>query len=281
MFWVVVWSWSAQAQQASTNQIESRLIATDVAGASTSMVKEDRFRMLTEQIRILNGTKNWDEYEQAARQLIKEYPDRPDGYEALMGEMQLEGRDRARALAQEVADGSAPGNYKLWAKGFLYRLDHFGKPVSLRFVALDGREVDLAKMKGKVVLIQFWATGCVPCVAELPNIKAAYNKYHEQGFEIIGVSFDTDKVKLTRFIKEKDLSWPQSFEGKQGIENKFAQELGVCAIPHLLLLDRNGCLRMDALVPWMHFEIGISNFLKEPFQVNLQGPVTANKSSAQ
>jgi peroxiredoxin len=263
IFFLIVWTWAVQAQQVSTNQIQTKSSTTDVAGKNADIGKEERFSALKEQIRVMQGnsTRNWDEFEKTARQLIKEFPDQPDGYEALMIEMQVGSHNKAQALAQEMADSSAPENFKLWAKGFLYRMEQFGKPVDLRFIALDGREVNLAKMRGKVVLIEFWGTGCVPCVAELPDIKAAYNKYHDQGFEVIGISFDTNKAKLTRFIKDRDLPWPQSFEGKQGIENKFGQEFGVCAIPHLMLLDKEGCLRLDGFYPWQRFEIGISNLV--------------------
>src|SRR5471030_1254825 len=67
------------------------------------------------------------------------------------------------------------------------------KPLDLKFTAVDGKKVDLADMRGKVVLIDFWATWCPPCRAEVPDVVATYKKYHDQGFEVVGISLDQDK----------------------------------------------------------------------------------------
>jgi peroxiredoxin len=211
-----------------------------------------------------NVQRNWDEYEHGARELIKQFPDQPDGYQYLMVEIEYGPHTKARALAKTMLDSSTPERFKSWAKGFIYRLDSIGKPVTMQFVALDGREVDLAKMNGKVVLIDFWGTDCPPCVAALREIKTAYNKYHAQGFEVIGISFDSDKARLARFIKDKQYPWPQYFEDKQGMNNKYAQEFGIDAIPHMLLVDKKGCLRLGQCRTGPLFETYIANFLAEP-----------------
>lgn len=115
----------------------------------------------------------------------------------------------------------------------------------------DGKPLSLADHRGKVVLIDFWATWCPPCRAEVPNVVAAYKKYHGQGFDIIGVSLDQDREKLLSFTKDNGMTWPQYFDG-QGWENKLAVKYGVQAIPATYLLDTNGViiatdLRGDAL----------------------------------
>ena len=117
--------------------------------------------------------------------------------------------------------------------------------------ATDGTVVDLAAYRGKVVLVDFWATWCGPCVNELPHVKAAYEKHHAAGFEIIGVSLDKDGDKLASFTKDNEMPWPQIFDG-QGGQNKLAQAYGIRSIPATFLLDRDGRiaakgLRGDAL----------------------------------
>lgn len=104
---------------------------------------------------------------------------------------------------------------------------------------LAGQPLSLANYKGKVVLIDFWATWCGPCVAELPNVIATYEKYHGEGFEIIGVSLDEDQAKLTAFIKSRNMTWPQFFDG-QGWQNKLAAKYGIESIPATFLIDGEG-----------------------------------------
>lgn len=101
------------------------------------------------------------------------------------------------------------------------------------------RPLSVSGLKGKVVLVDFWATWCGPCVAELPNVTAAYAKYKGKGFEIVGISLDEDRAALDAFVKEHKMDWPQFFDGL-GWKNKLAQQYGIESIPATFLLDREG-----------------------------------------
>jgi thiol-disulfide isomerase/thioredoxin len=118
------------------------------------------------------------------------------------------------------------------------------KPVALTFTALDGNIVDLAKLRGKVVLIDFWATWCAPCVAQMPEEIAVYEKYHRKGFEIVGISLDQDKAALQRFIADNKMPWPEYFDGK-GWDNEVSSRFSIGAIPTMWLIGRDGKLAVQ------------------------------------
>jgi len=182
-------------------------------------------------------------FEKGVRVLQKEFPKRPEVYGLLLGVAAEAEADQARALAGEIiGSADAPAEVKGEAQGLLRRLDALGKPLPIQFKALDGRDVDLAKLKGRVVLVDFWATWCRPCLAELPNVKAAYEKLHAQGFEIVGISFDEDKTALEKFIATEKVSWPQYFDGK-GWENSLGRQYGIQSIPAMWLVDKQGKVR--------------------------------------
>jgi len=132
------------------------------------------------------------------------------------------------------------GGLKDYLNGKIEELDAIGSdPKPIEVTTLDGKAVKLADFKGKVLLLDFWATWCGPCVGELPNVIATYKKFHPQGFEILGISLDQDEKALKDFLGSHEMPWAQFFDGK-GWKNEVAVAYGVTSIPCTYLLDRDG-----------------------------------------
>lgn len=181
---------------------------------------------------------------EATRAALKSFPTNSMIYTMLVAIAQRSPPERQQAVAREIVSApGAPAGAKALAEHLLKgtRPYQLGKPIDIQFTALDGREVDLAKLKGKVVLVDFWSTSCGPCIAELPGLKATYEKFHERGFEVIGISLDDKESVLKKFIADKKIAWPQHFDGK-GWENKFAVRYGIFSIPTVWIVNKRGNL---------------------------------------
>ncbi len=104
----------------------------------------------------------------------------------------------------------------------------------------DGKTIKLSELEGKVVLIDFWATWCGPCVAELPNMKKAYTEFAKNDdFVVIGISLDEHAKTVQKFIKKTKLPWPQIVVGPAE-KSPIAKKYNVSAVPATFLLDRKG-----------------------------------------
>jgi len=137
-----------------------------------------------------------------------------------------------------------------------------GKPFKAELTRLDGSKLVLPDdLKGKVVLVDFWATWCPPCVASVPELKRLYGKYHGQGLEIVGISLDEDRSALERFIKDRDLAWIHTFSGMQWADPT-AKDHGVDSIPNTWLVGRDGMIITDQAE--QRLEESIADALKAP-----------------
>lgn len=102
-----------------------------------------------------------------------------------------------------------------------------------------GENLDLSLYQGKYVLIDYWASWCLPCIAEIPYLIEAYNRFHNKGFEIISVTLDENESNFKSFIKDRNIQWIQYFDGK-GFKGNLIKDYGVTSIPTLYLLDPQG-----------------------------------------
>ena len=103
----------------------------------------------------------------------------------------------------------------------------------------DGKTVKLSDLRGKYVLLDFWASWCGPCLREVPNVKKVYDKYHNRGFEIFSVSLDEDQAKWEKAIVDNDLNWIHG-SSLQGWNCPVAKLYNVSGVPTMLLIDREG-----------------------------------------
>lgn len=111
----------------------------------------------------------------------------------------------------------------------------------VRGITPDGKEVKLSDLVGKdkIVLLDFWASWCIPCIEDIPNVKTAYEKYKDKGFEVVGISLDHDKEAWKKAIERLNLPWAQISDLK-GWESEFVQYYPARPIPFTVLLGRDG-----------------------------------------
>lgn len=139
--------------------------------------------------------------------------------------------------ASKDTDVARDGEFLL---GSARRMKLVGQPIELSGTTVEGKAFDLASLKGKVVLVDFWTTWCRSCVAEMPRLKRYYEAYHDAGFEIVGVSCDDERDELDQFLKRRKLPWLTLHDADRGADHPAAQRYGVAAFPTQFLVDQTG-----------------------------------------
>jgi thiol-disulfide isomerase/thioredoxin len=132
---------------------------------------------------------------------------------------------------------------KRWSENAVRRLNVIGSEIVIDGALASGESFDWASLRGKVVLIDFWATWCQPCLKLMPELEQLHAEHHQQGLEIVGISLDNDRTALDEFLAERKLPWPvvANVTGKpETTPEPNADRYGVEAIPALILVDKQG-----------------------------------------
>ncbi|HUV38979.1 MAG TPA: redoxin domain-containing protein [Planctomycetota bacterium] len=186
-----------------------------------------------------------DVLEQAAK-TIEKYPDSTAVPAALYCRAleydKLHKDEEATATLETIVKDHRKSDYYDRAERWLFYRKLKGTEMNLQFVASDGRRVDFRKLRGKVVLVHFWASWCPYCVDEIPALVTLERELRGDGFCIVGISMNWGKTGTQRFMEKAGMTWPEYHDGKQW-KNPIAQKYRVNSIPQTFLIDKQGKIR--------------------------------------
>jgi thiol-disulfide isomerase/thioredoxin len=190
-----------------------------------------------------------------AKEFLGKYPDQKRmGFELLMEvadrSTMFDQNDVALEAYRELLKRYPDTNLTEMIEGTVRRLEAVGKDFPLQGSLLSGEKIDPEQFKGKVIVLDFWATWCGPCLAELPELKRVYEELHDKGLEVIGVSLDEERAELEAFLEEERLPWPQLYPEKDqpnGWENPLTRKYGISGIPTVFLIGKDGKLVSTSL----------------------------------
>ncbi|MEM7474482.1 MAG: TlpA disulfide reductase family protein [Planctomycetota bacterium] len=173
-----------------------------------------------------------------------------------------------RDKLQTAGENAASMATKTWLEDHDARLAMLGKKVDfLDAVDFDGKEFDWAEYEGKVVVVDFWASWCIPCLREIPKLREVYQQHSKDGLEIVGINMDDDLKNAESLLTSQKLPWKNyRFANALGFESAFAQRHGIKAIPFVLLIGKDGTVqklhtRGEQLLPAVQAALGLEGSL--------------------
>ncbi len=137
-----------------------------------------------------------------------------------------------------------------------------GQPYAFEVISIDSQKLTSKDFHGHVLLLDFWASWCSPCMAKMSDLKTLYAKYRPKGFSIIGINYDQSMETAIQYISRDNLSWPHVYvPAEDALRKLWELSCGVTTLPRLLIIDRNGVLRAD--VKPHELESEIEKYIKE------------------
>ncbi|PAW78586.1 MAG: hypothetical protein B9S32_06600 [Verrucomicrobia bacterium Tous-C9LFEB] len=187
--------------------------------------------------------------------------------------VRIQARDKAgktknaalnKVPSQSLAD--AKGRFLVSSSlGLLLELDAGDMAPDITAQYLNGRQIKLSDWRGKAVLVVFWDSQFTPYVEPIAPLIALYQKYHDKGLEILGVSLEPDKLALDKFVATKKIPWPQHFDG-QCFDGGVVKEWGVFALPVVVLVGKDGKIVSESLNEYQ-FENAVETELGLPLSI--------------
>ena len=174
---------------------------------------------------------------------IKKYPNSDDAAEAMLQlavTQEFSGKvAESKKWYTKLVESHAKSEAGTRGAGALRRMNLSGNELELTGNSLAGGSIDVKQYRGKALLVIFWSSWCKPCTEDLPQIQELYNKYHSQGFDVLGINLDATPEQAEAYIKQHKIAWSHIHE-EGGLEGAPARDFGVISLPTMFLVDKTG-----------------------------------------